>query len=462
LRADSEKADPLLEGRAEIDALGIDRGREAAAGERQLIRERGRGHTGNLCQRRGETFLILLPRRARHVLPLDAGQLKGEQVLGIEPRRRPSQPRHVREEHGAHREQHERQRNLGDDQRPRQAARSRAGGGTALIEDLDRLGAARLPERREARRRAGDDREADGKQDDAAVERDLVGARNEVGGDREDDADEPDADERADDSPGEGDEQSLEEVVEAELSASGAERDANRGFTLPRYRAREQKARDAGAGEQEQQPGGHRRENQDRFDAEDRRGADFVEDGGIVRNRPGIQRRNRRRRAPDIIARLRRRDPGSQPHVAEVHAQAGVLAPAEGVEPYPEIGLEAVDAGTVHGKPEVGRHHAGDCEGPAVERERLADDRRVRSQAPPQGVGEHDAGVVSEPRAERRTHGEPGDERRRDFGSRQVLRFAGVRHVVVAGFQPAEDIEAAGALLVLDQVAERVRAAPVR
>ena len=91
-----------------------------------------------------------------------------------------------------------------------------------------------------------------------------------------------------------------------------------------------------------------------------------------------------------------------------------------------------------------------------VERDGAADDVAPPAEAAPQGRRDDGARVIDEPLAEARWTELPR-ERRRHRRAGDELRVARGRHVVSAGAEPAERVEARGLLLVVLQLGHRHR-----
>ena len=176
-----------------------------------------------------------------------AGRVEAE----IDPLQRPQRPQHQSRAD----EEHDRERHLGDDQSVPEAGAPAAGRGVAAS-FLHRLGQIRLEQargRRDAEDDRGHERDADGEQQHAPVDRrsgDAGNARRVPPGE------EPHAD------PGErqagggadaGEHQALGQQLAHDPGRPRAERGAHRHLALARFRAREQQVGDVGAGDQQQE-----------------------------------------------------------------------------------------------------------------------------------------------------------------------------------------------------------------
>ncbi len=263
---------------------------------------------------------------------------------------------------------------------------------------------------------------------------------------------EEDAGRRAD----QGDDQPLHEVVKGESPLRRAERDANGGFPCSRDGARQQQSGDVRAGDEQQHSRRNHQQEQRGLDFQKNRLPQIVEAGGVRRVRCGVERGNFGSHSLHVRLGLRERHAGLEPGVAEVHAHRSILAPAQRIESDPDLALDALDARSWHRQAEPWRRHAGDREGAAVERQRLADDAWIRSEPPPERTGDHRPLVVGEPLAHDGVDAEVPGERGRDRCAADVLRLARERQVEAARPEPAEHVEAPRALLILLKVRERV------
>ena len=151
LRADRVKADALHRLGTGRPALRVERGAEAAAGKRSLARQAPRSVTPGIASSADVNRFWNWSRSAVSLLGSATVSLERQQVIGIEARRHPAQVDQVRDEDPARREQREGERDLGDDERLREASRPRARrGADAVAQHVGRRGPHRLPERREA------------------------------------------------------------------------------------------------------------------------------------------------------------------------------------------------------------------------------------------------------------------------------------------------------------------------
>ena len=246
------------------------------------------------------------------------------------------------------------------------------------------------------------------------------------------------------------------EIPQREVSAPGAERDSNRGFTTPGHGPRQQQRRDVRAGDEQQ--------HACRGKQQQERGAELAE-----RVLPQVEHR---RRVPWVRRRIEARDVGSStrgirlrllqrhagfpPGVREVDALALVLTPSGRIEVHPDVGRRAPRGRSENRKPELRRHHAGHGQRTIVERDRLADDAGIAAEARPQRRRNHHAALVSEPLPQPRWPEIPG-QRRRDGGAVQVLRLARRSQVEVGEPEPAEHVEARRPGLILDEIGKRAR-----
>ena len=249
------------------------------------------------------------------------GDLERQQVIGIEPRRDAAEIEQVRDEDGAHGEQREGKSDLADHERVREAAAASARGCShAVAEHVGGYGANRLPERRHAGERGGQHRAAAGKSQHGPIERNLVGAWDVLGGQRNHGADERRAEQHAGRRADEGDDQPLHEVLKGEPPLRRAERDTNGGFPCSRDGARQQQPGDIRAGDEQQHSRSNHQQQQRGLDFQENRLPQIVEAGGVRRVRCAVERRNLGGHALHVRLGLRERHAGLEPRVAEVQS----------------------------------------------------------------------------------------------------------------------------------------------
>ena len=328
-------------------AFSNDRRRQAAAGERQPVRNAGVDDAGNRAHGLDQPLLRCEARGIVGRRRVGDRDRERQQVIGLESGRDAREAPQIEDQRAADREQRERQRDLGDDQRLREPANACAGRrADAGAQDLDRRGPRRLPERRDAADDARDDRHSRCERDAGPVQGHLVGARDEVSADRDRRAHEPDAHDDAGRGAGDRDQETLGEVLDRELPLRDAEGDARRRLARPRHRPRQQQAGDVGAGDQQKQTGGEEEQQQRRPNLADEPFAQVEDPRGVRRMRRRVERGDLGGDARDVGLRLRERHARLSPRVAEVVERVGVRARAGRIEKEPDVGVEALAAGT--------------------------------------------------------------------------------------------------------------------
>jgi hypothetical protein len=173
---------------------------------------------------------------------------------GIEACGRSREATEVHQQHTAARQEHERERDLGDDDPLRRASGAGARRPSrALAEHIGRRGFRRLPQRRQAGDYCGDERRPHRERKDGPVDRHILRARDVVGRHADDHRREGHAQEDSAQCTKERDRETFDEVLFRQLTTAGAERDAHRCFTRASDRTRQQEAGSIRARNQEQQ-----------------------------------------------------------------------------------------------------------------------------------------------------------------------------------------------------------------
>ncbi len=316
--------------------------------------------------------------------------------------------------------------------------------------------AQRGDEPREERRR---DREGEREGGHARVDGDLVESREPGGSPPRQEGDAGAGEQQAEEPRGRRDRGGLDEPLPDEPAAARAERRAHRRLLLAREPLREQQVRHVGAGD-EQHEGDRPGEEEQRRPraAHDRllEGLDRHRGGGV---RAGPLRGEPPRHHVHLGAGLRERRARPQP--AE-DAQEAVVAPlllrAED-ERDPQLRAGRPE----RGEPEPARHDRRDDVAAPVEREGLADDRRVGAEpARPEGVAQHDLvprAALAEGAAERRRDAEEVEEGRRRLERGQLLRRAAPRQDRGPRVRGGHRLERSARALPLLEVRRRGRVA---
>ena len=286
-----------------------------AAGERERVDDGGGLHARQHSEALQRAVEECAGLRRRLVSSFGERYLEGQQVAGIEAgldmAKRQQAAQH---DAGAH-QQHDRERNLADDE---QTARLEADGArfaAALFQGVVEIGPARADRRQHAGKDTGQHRCAEHEEQDTAVDRNLIGARyliGEQGGAR---GEAGARQQQAHDSTGRGEHERLDQQLLEHPGASGAERSTDRELLAPAERARKQQVADIGAGNQQHERHGREQHHE--------RGADIADDqllqrhdGGapagvllrVVALEPHRDRFHLRIRPGDVDARLQPRD----------------------------------------------------------------------------------------------------------------------------------------------------------
>ena len=218
--------------------------------------------------------------------------------------------------------------------------------------------------------------------------------------------------------------QALGEELADESSAPGAERRAHRELAMTRRRAREQQIRHVRARDEQHESHRDEQDEQRRPHVAGQLIGQAHDPGAPAgvegRKHPRQLRVNPRH----VLLRLGDRDTRSHP--CDGHEPAAAWRTGIGLEPdrLPDIDLPVENR-------EPGRHHADHDLRPAVELNRLIDDRRVRTEAPPpEPVADHHdvRGRVVVSRLEQspllRRNAQDGRQRRGDVLHRKFFRRA--------------------------------------
>ena len=188
-----------------------------------------------------------------------AEDLRRDDTVGLIPGLDALQPVEAGEEEPRADQQHDGHRHLRDDERrlqapaPRGAAARRPG----LFQRGRRTG-ARHQRRQRAKGEAGQDRQAQREQEHRHVDVDVARPRGEAPDERREPAEHQPRHDESEHAAAEGEQHALGEQLARQLSASSAERHAQRQLALAMQRPREREAGDVGAREQQdEQRGAH-------------------------------------------------------------------------------------------------------------------------------------------------------------------------------------------------------------
>jgi len=139
--------------------------------------------------------------------------------------------------------------------------------------------------------------------------------------------------------------ESEREKLQRQPAMRDPERDARCRLAGARDGPRQQQAGDVGAGDDEQQAGGGEQQ-QRRTDLADAALAQVDDPGGVRRMCGRTGGGDLRGVARDVLFRLPQRDSRFSPRVAEIKGRVGVRPSAERIEVGPDVGVEALAAGT--------------------------------------------------------------------------------------------------------------------
>ena len=292
-------------------------------------------------------------------------------------------------------EQHQRDRDLGDDQRVAQAGAHAAGHALAgRLQVIADVGACRLQRRTETDEQADDHRGQQGEQEHASVHADVRHARQPVGHETQQQIDAPQAGQEPGGAAGEGEHPSLGEHARHHPPAGRAECALHGDLALTRHRADQQQVRGVRDGDQHHEADAGHQHQQRRPHGGDEIGGERMdprrpsEPGGIL---VGVLAHQLGAEALDSAAcgvdrRPRADAPDRRRHEASAVGRLGErrFLPA-GRRPHLDIGLERL-----RGMPERRRHHPDDFVDVFVDAQLAAEDLRIPAEAaPPQRITDH-------------------------------------------------------------------------
>ncbi len=332
-------------------------------------------------------------------------------------------------------EEHERERDLGDDEQVAHAARAtRAGAARALLHRLLQVGARGRERGREAEDDAGQKRQAEGEEEYVRVERELtqVGHARELrrGYQRDEQVGAPQREHEPRAAAHEREQHALRQKLTHHAPARSAERRPQRDLFAPRRRAREQEVGDVGAGDQKHEAD---------------RAQEREEDGPKLPDELLLQRHDADAGARVRLRVVRRDARGDRLHLRARRLKARArLQTRDDLNPVPvaRAGLLRAD---LQRRPQLGVAEAREAEArgqdadyratAAARRDRLADDTLVAAVAPlPELVAQqHDAGAarrfvaLDEGSPAQRGHAERVEEVRADRRALHALRAFAAR-----------------------------------
>jgi hypothetical protein len=325
--------------------------------------------------------------------------------------------------------QHERQRDLGDDQRRAQPA-PRSGRHRAVLQGIDEIRLRDLQRRHHTGDHAGEERNPERESEHRRIEPHFVEPRDGLRRKRDQGIDAPRRQEHAQNAPAQRQQHRLGQELPHHARPPASQRRADGQLALPGRAAREEHARDIGAGDEEHHD--HRAEQrlEDRLDGSDQ----------VVEER-------RRPQGHALVLCKPRRDDAAFPFEIAIGLGEGCarLEPADGDRPmrvaFVEVLLRVREGhqrlrSVQERQPERRRHHADDRVHPPVERDALAEDVRVPAEvALPEAVRDDrrmgSAVVVllaGESAAEGGIHFDGREEAGTDLRGREHHRTAAVGH----------------------------------
>ncbi len=240
-------------------ALDAERRPARRAAERQAGDAADRLHAGQ----RGDALehapveqhprLVREVRAGLRIVRLRQPEPRGQHRRGVEAEIDALQPPETLDQQRRADQQHQRERELADDEDAAQARRASGGAGPArrLAHHRLQLGVRALNRRRQAEEHAGHDRQGGREREHGRVDVDGLQSRQARRADLHEGVDAPDRDQQAERAAGRREQHALGQELPHQARAAGAQRAANGNLPLPDRRAREQQVRDVGAGDQQ-------------------------------------------------------------------------------------------------------------------------------------------------------------------------------------------------------------------
>ena len=297
------------------------RRRSVVAAERRVVAERDGFRARHRLQRVVQAHVEIRGLLgAGRILRRRQDRKRGEDALGAKARLDVLNAHDSRDHETGRDEQHERDRDLADQERAAEAVVLAAGGRFAarILQRIVRGVHRRVHRRYQTHHNADQYRHAERESDHDRIERDLVRARNEVVAQMRQQRQRDCREDEADHSAGEREHQAFDEELRDDAAALGAEREADADFLAPAREAREQQIGDVRARDQQ-----HARDRGEQHAV----GLALVADEIVLQ----VAGEHLRRRVDVLRVRLRvarRNDVHRGAHL--IHADAGLEAPDRG------------------------------------------------------------------------------------------------------------------------------------
>ena len=405
-------------------------------GDRQEVRRADGGDARQRREARGQIPVEGRDLRALGIARARQPELRRQDPLRADARLDAEDGRHAPQEERGADEEHQRQRDLGDEHRLPRGAGSRAlTGGTGRGAQRFVVGGRRRAQGwPEARDERGRQRDGERVEKHPRVDSDLRAAREGVAGERHERLGAPHGQHGPGRAPGERQRECLRQHLPEEAPAAGAESASDRDLPAPSRPAGKQQVGHVDAGDEEDE----RHRSEEKQQGFPRAAGDRFLQG----------------HEHDAPARVLLRIGGGQPRGdrGEIRLRRGErharLSPGDDGEPVGASVLERLrvqderhpDVGLARGVAEVARHDAADGPALPVERDRAADDAGVPAETPlPELPGKNHAGLAAgvlvrgvEHAPEKRRDPEDREESGGDGIAAQVqgLALGRQRHVV--------------------------------
>ena len=245
--------------RRERPAADRHRRRRLSASQRHAVGEGGR----IAARQRRQTSIQLLVKgdEPRAVVACRRQRELGrEDTARFESRPDLLQPREARQQQTDRNQQHERERDFGDEQAGSQAAAGSDRSASRFLQRFVHIHARRLPGGQQADRQSGDERHGRGEAESQRIDPDLDRARNEIGSKGNQRGQRPLRQQQAHRAAKDGEEHAFGDQLPDHIEPRRAEREARRDLPPPRGEAREHQVGDVRARNQEHTS--HRAEEQ--------------------------------------------------------------------------------------------------------------------------------------------------------------------------------------------------------
>ena len=226
------------------------RRRRLPAGQRHAVGERGRRAAGQrrqaliqLLVKGDEPLAVVACRRQR--------ELCGEDTAWFESRLDLLQPGEAREQQPDGDQQHERERDFGDEQAGSQTAAGSDRSASRFLQRFLHVHTRRLPRGQQADRQSGDERHGQREAERQRIDPDLDRARNEIGAKGDQRGKRPLRQQQAHRAAEDGEEHAFGDELADHVEPGRAEREARRDLPPPAGKAREHEVGDVRARNQE-------------------------------------------------------------------------------------------------------------------------------------------------------------------------------------------------------------------